>query len=81
MNTKKTQQELQDILVWGCANGKFSSGIHRDMAEDICYEVQMKCNGLAKDIASSVLKYGNCSSKQAYILAKAVIDNNIDLNF
>ena len=59
------------------------SSLGYQMAEEMYAGIEMKAKELNNDfivsVCRSVIKYMKCSDKQAYILAKFVVENNIEL--
>lgn len=88
---KRAQNLANDISRWANAdmmfgeNGWDTARIH---LEDVCDAVIDHVDGFAKDVATTVqgtIRFwcegrhvARCSSKQAWILACAIVENNID---
>lgn len=70
--------DLQDVkwtlLQLGNTIGQGSHGVAGE-ARSIVYYVATELNGFATDVAQTVLKYKRISEKQAYVIARAYVEN------
>jgi hypothetical protein len=66
-------QKLADALVFGF--GQFYNNAKKQEAFFLVFSVTEAAEGLAREIAESVIKYNKCSPKQAWHIAKAVQAN------
>jgi hypothetical protein len=52
----------------------------KDTYLSLVWEVMNKAQGFAKDVATTVDKYGKVSEKQAYIIAKAACELELEFS-
>jgi hypothetical protein len=47
---------------------------------EIVLNVRMSTTGFASEVAKTVEKYGRVSEKQAYVIARAFVENNLQVS-
>ena len=71
-------QAVKEVLLGFTSNSRTFKANHNDMAEmaDTLVSRVAEVTGFAGDVAKTVEKYGKVSEKQAYIIARAAVENN-----
>jgi len=73
-------QEYKNDLLWGFGN-HYKRGTQYQQAQCIIDTLLMEGEGFAVNVAKTVDKYKRCSEKQAYIIARSFVEQNLNQRF
>lgn len=83
MDNAKKIQVLKQQIVRYAAIDRWNQNSHtsdQDNVLSLCDKVADAKLGFASDVAATVAKYKKASEKQAYVIAKAAVDANLNLD-
>jgi hypothetical protein len=72
MTTQPTIDQVKRAILSGMSRRMDRMAF--DSAIELVCSVKQECEGFAKDVATTVAKFNNCSEKQAYVIARAYVE-------